>query len=124
MGAATWAGPGGTAPHTVTRLNADVDRAVAEGRTDGFARLALGRRGRVLGATVVGPRAGETLAELTLAVRRGLRTADLAGTTHPYPTYGDGPWDAAIEDVRSRLASPWARLVTQAVVGLRRRAGH
>ena|GEM_PF-223251 len=33
-----------------------------------------------------------------LAVNQGLRTRDLAGITHPYPTYNDGPWNAAIAD--------------------------
>jgi pyruvate/2-oxoglutarate dehydrogenase complex dihydrolipoamide dehydrogenase (E3) component len=105
--------------HTVPHR--DVDRAVAEGHTAGFTRLVVGPRGRIAGATVVGPRAGETLAELTLAVRRGLRTRDLAGSMHPYPTYGDGPWSAAIGDVRSRLAAPAARGVTRALALARRR---
>ena len=38
-----------------------------------------------------GAAGGETLAELTLAVRRGLRPRDLAAVMHPYPTWGDGP---------------------------------
>jgi hypothetical protein len=45
-------------------------------------------------------------------VRSGLRARDLAGTVHPYPTYANGPWDAAIDDVRARLAARPARLVT------------
>jgi pyruvate/2-oxoglutarate dehydrogenase complex dihydrolipoamide dehydrogenase (E3) component len=118
VGAATWARDGHPAPRTVTRRADRVDRAVAEGRTEGFSRLALGPRSRVTGATVVGPRAGEALAELTLAVRTGLRTADLAATIHPYPTHADGPWNAAIDDVRARLGR--ARPATAALVGLRR----
>ena len=51
-----------------------VDRAVTEGLTDGLTRLAVDGKGRILGAAVVGPRAGETLGELAIAVRRGLRT--------------------------------------------------
>lgn len=105
--------------HTVAHR--EVDRAVAEGRPAGFARLLVGPRGAIVGATVVGPRAGETLAELTLAVRRGLRTRDLAGSMHPYPTYGDGPWSAAIGDVGSRLAAPAARRATGALAAARRR---
>ncbi len=104
----------------MTRGNERVDRAVVDGRTDGFARLTLGKRSRIEGATVVGPRAGETLAELTLAIRKHLRTTDLAGTIHPYPTYGDGPWNAAIADVRDTLASPMARRLTAVLRRLRR----
>jgi pyruvate/2-oxoglutarate dehydrogenase complex dihydrolipoamide dehydrogenase (E3) component len=125
VGAASWTPPGEPAPQTVTREHADVDRAVAEGRTDGFARLVLGPRGRILGATVVGPRAGESLAELTLAVHKGLTATDLAGTIHPYPTYGDGPWGAGVAVVQQRLGTPVARRVIGLMVRVRRawRAG-
>jgi pyruvate/2-oxoglutarate dehydrogenase complex dihydrolipoamide dehydrogenase (E3) component len=106
--------------HRVRRVDhGHVDRAVAEGMTDGFTALVLDRRRRIVGATVVGPRAGEVLGELTLAVRRGLTTTDLAGTTHAYPTYSGAAWDAAVDDVRSRLAGPVVRRVLEAVVRLR-----
>ncbi|MBB2988087.1 dihydrolipoyl dehydrogenase family protein [Terracoccus luteus] len=97
-----------------------VDRAVADGETTGFTRLVTDRRGRVVGATVVGPRAGEALAELTLAVNRGLTTGAIAGTTHPYPTYGDGPWNAAIADVQERLARPVTARVIATLASTRR----
>ncbi len=97
-----------------------LDRAVIDGRTDGFTALVLDRRGRVVGATVVGPRAGETLGELTLAVRHGMRTSALAGTTHAYPTYNDAVWNTAVEHVRGRLAAPAARLLTGTIVRVRR----
>ncbi len=114
--------PAGSPGTTARTLHHDeVDRAIAEGRTAGFTRLVLDRRGRVVGATVVGPRAGETLAELTLAVRRGLSARDLAGVMHPYPTWGDGPWNVAVAEVREQLASPAARRTTRALAVLRRR---
>lgn len=85
----------------------DVDRAVTEGRMRGFTTLVLDSRHRIVGASVVGPRAGETIGELVLAVEHGMRTRDLAGAMHPYPTYNDGPWNAAIADVRAQLDSPF-----------------
>ncbi|MEJ5868357.1 FAD-dependent oxidoreductase [Pseudokineococcus sp. 5B2Z-1] len=98
-----------------------VDRAVAEGRTEGFTRVVVDRRGRVRGATVVGPRAGEVLAELTAAVVDGTTTSVLVARTHPYPTYGDGPWNAAIADYRRWLGTAPVRAVTGALVAVRRR---
>ncbi|MGY1827342.1 hypothetical protein [Blastococcus sp. SYSU DS0541] len=82
--------------------------------TEGFTTLFLDGKQRVVGATVVGPRAGETLGELTLAVRKGLTAGDLTGSTHAYPTYDDGAWKAAIAANRSRWAAgrpgpSWAR---------------
>ncbi len=107
--------------HTVrTHPHTGVDRAVTDAATAGFSRLVLDRRGRLIGATVVGPRAGEALAELTLAIRRGLRARDLAATMHPYPTYGDGPWNAAITDVRARLNAGAAHTAVRALVAARR----
>ncbi|MGI8415657.1 MAG: dihydrolipoyl dehydrogenase family protein, partial [Nakamurella sp.] len=73
-----------------------VDRAIAEDATRGITRLVLDRKGRVVGASIVGPRAGESLAELVLAARHGLRARDLAAAMHAYPTYGDAVWKAAI----------------------------
>ncbi len=110
----------GPAPTVVTRSHDEVDRAVTEGRTDGFSRLVLDRRHKVVGATLVGPRAGESLAEVVLAIRKGLGTGDLSGTTHAYPTYGDGPWNAAIADTQARLDAPGVRFVTSALTRVRR----
>jgi pyruvate/2-oxoglutarate dehydrogenase complex dihydrolipoamide dehydrogenase (E3) component len=88
-----------TVPHDA------LDRAVTDGRISGFTRVVFDRKGRVVGATVVGPRAGETLGELVLAARRGLRAHDVAAAMHPYPTYNDGPWKAAIADAQHRLTT-------------------
>lgn len=105
---------------TVRRVeHATVDRAVAEGVTDGFTSLVVDGRRRIVGGVVVGPRAGETLGELTLAVRQGLTTADLAGTTHAYPTYDDALVDAALDDVRARLTNPLVRAALRAAVRVR-----
>ncbi|HEY1157047.1 MAG TPA: FAD-dependent oxidoreductase [Arthrobacter sp.] len=105
-----------------TVWHSHLDRAITQDRTNGFTRLLVGRGGRVLGGTIVGPRAGESLAELSLAVHKKLRTSDIAGTTHAYPTYSDGIWNAAIQDVRQRLASPPTRTAIKLLSRLRRLA--
>jgi pyruvate/2-oxoglutarate dehydrogenase complex dihydrolipoamide dehydrogenase (E3) component len=46
--------------------------------------------GVILGATIVGERAGETITEIAVAMRNGLKLSDLAATVHPYPTYSTG----------------------------------
>jgi pyruvate/2-oxoglutarate dehydrogenase complex dihydrolipoamide dehydrogenase (E3) component len=102
--------------HTIERT----DRAVLDGVDAGLTRLAVDRRGRLLGATVVGPRAGEILGELTLAVRLGLRVRELAATTHPYPTYGLAVWDAAIEQLQDRLDRPAAARLLRLITAARR----
>jgi hypothetical protein len=99
---------------------------VTEADTHGYTRIVVDRRGRILGGTIVGPRAGETVGELTLAVKAGLSTSTVAGAIHPYPTFNDPLWNAAIVDVRHRLGQGTAagairflRWVRSAVVGRR-----
>ncbi|MDJ0349927.1 FAD-dependent oxidoreductase [Cryobacterium sp. PH29-G1] len=101
----------------VSRDHEHVDRAVTEANTDGYTQLVVDNRGRVLGGTVVGPRAGETLGEISLAVKNKLTTSAIAGTTHAYPTYNDGLWNVAVADVHGRLGSG---LVVAATRTLRR----
>lgn len=91
---------------TLERSNREVDRAITESRQDGTTKIVLDSKGRIVGGMTVGPRAGESLAEITLAIRMGLKMKDLASTIHPYPTYGDGLWNIAIADVRNQLAAP------------------
>jgi pyruvate/2-oxoglutarate dehydrogenase complex dihydrolipoamide dehydrogenase (E3) component len=63
------------------------DRAICEDDRDGFIKLITKKDGSLLGATVVNARAGETITELIVAMKRGLRVSDLAGAIHAYPTY-------------------------------------
>lgn len=99
----------------------DLDRAIAEGDTQGFTSLVLDRKDRIVGATVVGPRAGESLGELSLAVSRRMRVRDLAGAMHAYPTYSDAIWNAAVVRVRHTLGSGATARATGALRRIRQR---
>jgi len=61
------------------------DRALADEHAQGAVTIVTAR-GRVVGAHVMAPAAGELIGELALAVERRLRLADLAGVIHVYPT--------------------------------------
>ncbi|KHL01573.1 dihydrolipoyl dehydrogenase family protein [Sinomonas humi] len=108
------------APRIVTVPHTRVDRAIADADPDGFTRIAVDRRGRIVGGTVVGPRAGETLGELSLAVHARLKAAELAGAVHAYPTHSDGLWAAAIQEQLRPLASPLPRAALRLLLALRR----
>ncbi len=96
-----------------------LDRAVIDDATDGFATIVSTRRGRVLGGTVVGPRAGELIAEIALARAKRLHVTDLAATLHAYPSYAMGVRRAAdISVLRKRT-----RFVLSALRMLRRLRG-
>lgn len=84
-----------------------VDRAVLDGRCEGFVRIhAAARGGVILGATIVAPYAGEMISELTLAIQAGVRLGELASVIHPYPTLADAIRRCGDQFQRSRL-TPW-----------------
>lgn len=65
---------------------AELDRAITDRETTGFARILL-RRGRILGASLVCPHAGELVHELALAMRVKAKARDITELVHAYPTY-------------------------------------
>lgn len=65
------------------------DRAQAERATEGLAKIVLGRKGRILGATIVGPRAGELIGTWGLAISAGLKIGAVASAVMPYPTLSE-----------------------------------
>jgi len=64
-----------------------VDRAVCEDERDGFIKVVTQKDGTILGATLVGSRAGEMITEFILALDRRMKISDLATPIHAYPTY-------------------------------------
>jgi pyruvate/2-oxoglutarate dehydrogenase complex dihydrolipoamide dehydrogenase (E3) component len=68
---------------------AENDRARAERETDGFAKVITTRRGRVVGATIVGAHAGELILPWGLAIARGLKVGAMASLIAPYPTLSE-----------------------------------
>lgn len=68
----------------------EVDRAVTDGETDGFAKIHVaGNRDRILGATVVARHAGEMINEITLTMEKKLGLGAIASVIHPYPTQAE-----------------------------------
>ena len=65
------------------------DRAQAERRTDGLAKIVTDRRGRVLGAGIVGAHAGELIQPWVLAIANKMKVGALANIIAPYPTFGE-----------------------------------
>lgn len=68
---------------------ADNDRAKLEGTKEGKLVVHVKPSGKILGATLVSPHAGESIGELTLAMTRGIKLQKLAAVIHPYPTQAD-----------------------------------
>lgn len=65
-------------------------RALGLGRTDGLTKLLFEREsGRLIGAGIVGPAAGDLIAEAALAIEMGADAGDIGLTIHPHPTLSE-----------------------------------
>jgi pyruvate/2-oxoglutarate dehydrogenase complex dihydrolipoamide dehydrogenase (E3) component len=74
------------------------DRAQAERDTEGMAKAVVDRSGRILGAGIVGPHAGELIQPWCLAIAQGLKIGAMAQAILPYPTFGE---------IGKRVAGSW-----------------
>jgi len=95
------------------------DRAQAERETHGHIKVVTSRRGRILGATIVGAGAGELISTWTLAIARGLKIRAMTEFIVPYPTLAEVGKRAAISFYTPSLTSPFVRRI----IGFLRRFG-
>ncbi len=71
-------------------------RSVSLGRSDGMTKVIVDpETEKILGLGIVGPNAGELIAEGALAIEAGLRVSDLKKTIHPHPTLSETLMEAA-----------------------------
>lgn len=63
----------------------DIDRALAEVEIHGMTKL-ITHKGKILGASILGPHAGELIHEIVLAMQTGAKIGEISATIHAYPT--------------------------------------
>jgi pyruvate/2-oxoglutarate dehydrogenase complex dihydrolipoamide dehydrogenase (E3) component len=68
---------------------ADNDRAQAERLTDGLIKVVTTGRGRIVGAGIAGPHAGELIQTWVLALTKNMKIGNIASMIAPYPTLGE-----------------------------------
>ncbi len=85
---------------------AENDRAQAEHRHEGFIKIVTSAKGRILGADIVGPAAGEMIHLWTLAVSQKMKIGAVAGMIAPYPTLAEIGKRAAGNYYMAKLFSP------------------
>jgi len=68
---------------------AENDRAQAERETDGLIKAITTKKGRILGASILGPHAGELILPWVLAVGQKMKIGTMAGVIAPYPTLSE-----------------------------------
>ena len=107
-------------PHRVLRWHfAENDRAQAERRTEGLAKIITGKGGAILGVGLAGLNAGELLQPWILAMTRKQKIGAMTGIIAPYPTLGEVNKRVAGSYYTPTLFSPRTRMI----VGLLRKFG-
>lgn len=82
----------------------ELDRAVAEHATTGFAKLIV-KKGRLIGAHIAGPHAGDVIHELVLAIQDKMKLSKITGLVHAYPSYAQVNRRVASQYFRDKLFS-------------------
>jgi pyruvate/2-oxoglutarate dehydrogenase complex dihydrolipoamide dehydrogenase (E3) component len=92
----------GIAYEVTTYALSDLDRAIADETASGLVKvLTVPGKDRILGATIAGAHAGETVTEWVTAMRHGFGLNKILGTVHAYPTFAEankyaaGAWKRA-----------------------------
>lgn len=93
---------------------ADSDRAILDEAPSGFIKCVLRKDGKIVGATIVGERAGEMIHEFALAMKQNLRIQDLSELIHVYPTMSAAIWTLSSLYYKESFENTWQeRLVKQ-----------
>jgi pyruvate/2-oxoglutarate dehydrogenase complex dihydrolipoamide dehydrogenase (E3) component len=99
---------------------AEIDRAQAENETTSFIKLVLvGKKDEIVGAHMLGARAGELLGEMALAMQHHLTLGAILDTMHAYPTMSTGIQQTAFEAYLKGAATKNNRKIVRTVLSLR-----
>ena len=95
---------------------AENDRARAEGEMEGHVKVLIEptrlfglKGGRILGAQIVGPHAGELIHEFVVMMQNGLPASKIAGAVHAYPTLAEANKRAVSTLLGAKLFQPVTR---------------
>ncbi|WP_017931978.1 dihydrolipoyl dehydrogenase family protein [Robiginitomaculum antarcticum] len=92
---------------------ADNDRAIAERHTGGGVKLVATKGGTLLGASIVGPQAGELIHVVSAAMANNIKISGLTGMISPYPTRGEAIKRAAGSWYTDKLFGPFGQFIAK-----------
>ena len=92
---------------------ANIDRAIAERRHEGMVKIVTHKNGRILGASILAPNAGEMILAWVLAISSKQKIGKMASLIAPYPTFGDASKQAAGRFFTDKLFSPRTRRIVK-----------
>jgi pyruvate/2-oxoglutarate dehydrogenase complex dihydrolipoamide dehydrogenase (E3) component len=110
-----WAKKEGLFGSTIIVQMKDVDRSICENDETGFLKLILNRKGKIIGCTIVGNRAGELLGAASMAMSQNLTPKSFLTPIFAYPTQLDAYKFAAYQQLKSSF-KPWMKSIIKKVL--------
>jgi len=108
----------GDTVRVVTWPYAENDRARAERSMTGLIKVVTGKRGKILGAGIVGASAGEIIQVWQIAISKRFKIGDMAAMISPYPTLSEISKRAAGSYFTGRLFSPRTKKIVRLLLKL------
>ncbi|PCI06591.1 MAG: pyridine nucleotide-disulfide oxidoreductase [Gammaproteobacteria bacterium] len=87
-----------------------LDRAVTDNNRKGVAKI-LTHKGRIVGAHITSPHAGELIHELALAIQEKMQVSKITALVHAYPSYSQLNKRLAGQYYKARLFNPWTKKI-------------
>ena len=97
------------------RVVAGIEPRQAERETVGHIKVITSKKGRILGATIVGTSAGELISAWAIAISQELNVRVFAGIVVPYPTLAEIGKRAALTYFTPGLTRPLVRRIMAAL---------
>jgi pyruvate/2-oxoglutarate dehydrogenase complex dihydrolipoamide dehydrogenase (E3) component len=91
------------------------DRARTEGDIPGFIKIVTDKKGRIVGATIVGKKAGEMIALSVMAIGRKLKATAFMNMVFPYPTESE-IYALASRNIAKKSLKPWMKKIIRRIV--------
>jgi pyruvate/2-oxoglutarate dehydrogenase complex dihydrolipoamide dehydrogenase (E3) component len=90
-----------------SRSYGDLDRGITDRMVDGTLKVICDSKGYIIGAHMLGERAGDVIHELQVAKVKGIKLAALHDVIHAYPTYAELIWHVSRKAYLEQLENTW-----------------
>ncbi|VAX35668.1 Mercuric ion reductase [hydrothermal vent metagenome] len=97
------------------------DRALAEGETNGFIKILMDKKRKVIGVQIVGYHAGDLISEWIPVLNGKGKLSLLTKSIHPYPTMSEISKNASVNYLVSTIPS-WTKKLTKILFGYQGKA--
>jgi dihydrolipoamide dehydrogenase len=78
-------------------------RALAMGKSEGMVKIVADEKDKIIGSHLLAPMASEIMAEMTLAVTKGMKLQEVSSSIHIHPTLSEAVMEAALNAKREAL---------------------